>query len=59
MTHRMPCRITDGPQEPDDAIPGLDDLEDEDDAYEQQIQQSIDDADSLHNTLKGIARSTA
>ena len=56
MPPRMPCSPTDGPQDPDDAIPGLDDLEDE---YELQRQADIDDGDSLHNTLHDIARSAA
>ena len=56
MSPRMPCHISDGPQEPDDAIPGLDDLEDK---YELQRQQDIDDGDSLHNTLIDIARNAA
>ena len=60
MTPRMPCSLIDGPQDPDDAIPGLDDLEpDEDRAYELQRQADIDDGDSLHNTLQDIARSAA
>jgi len=37
----MPCRISDGPQEPDDYT-GLT-PPDEDEAYEQQRQQEIDD----------------
>ena len=54
----MPCSISEGPQEPDDAIPGLDDLEpDEDRAYELRRQADIDDGDSLHNTLQDIASS--
>ncbi len=57
MPPRMPCSISEGPQEPDDAIPGLDDLED--DAYERTRQESIDDGDSLHNNLLSIARSAA
>ena len=41
---RMECHITDGPQFEDDAIPGLDDLEpDEDRAHELQRQADIDD----------------
>ena len=44
MTPRMPCSLSDGPQELDDAIPGLDDLEpDEDRAHELQRQADIDD----------------
>ncbi len=57
MPARMPCSISEGPQEPDDAIPGLDDLED--DAYERTRQESIDGGDSMHNTLLSIARSAA
>ena len=46
MTHRMPDHIAnDGPRDPDD-IPGLDDLEDDEDlAYENQRQNDIDDGD--------------
>ena len=58
MTHRDPCHISDGPQEPDDALPGLDDLEDDEDrAYESQRQEDIDDGDSLNSNLQDIARS--
>ncbi len=57
MPPRMPRSISDGPQEPDDAIPGLDDLED--DAYERTRQESIDDGDSLNSNLEDIARSAA
>ncbi len=57
MSPRMPCSLSDGPRDPDDAIPGLDDLEDDEDrAYESQRQ---DDIDSLRNNLKDIARSAA
>ena len=59
MPPRMPCSISEGPQEPDGAIPGLDDLETEDDAYERTRQESIDDGDSLHNNLQDIARSAS
>jgi len=51
---RMPCSISDGEQFEDDAIPGLDDLEDEDIAFERTRQYEIDD--DLHNTLKEIGR---
>ena len=72
MTPRMPCSLSDGPQEPDDAIPGLDDLSENypeidvsgewaqmklDD--EKERQSDIDDRDSLRNTLQDIARSAA
>ena len=57
MPPRMPCHLSDDPRDPDDAIPGLDDLETEDDAYERTRQADIDDGDSLHNTLQDIARS--
>ncbi len=57
MTPRMPCHISDDSRDPDDAIPGLDDLED--DAYELRRQADIDDGDSLHNTLIDIARDAA
>ena len=57
MTHREPCHISDGPRDPDDAIPGLDSLgDDEDRAYENRRQ---DDIDSLNSNLKDIARSAA
>ena len=58
MTPRMPCHISDGAQDPDDALPGLDDLEDDEDrAHEERRQADIDDGDSLRNNLQDIARS--
>ena len=45
-------RITDdGPRDPDD-IPGLDDLEDEDAAFERQRQQEHDEHTALADHLK-------
>ncbi len=60
MTHREPCHISDGPRDPDDAIPGLDDLEDDEDrAYQERHQADIDDRDNLNNNLQDITRSAA
>ena len=69
MTPRMPCSLTDDPQDPDDAIPGLDDLSEdypEIDVTDEWAQMKLDDEkerqadiDSLRNNLKEIARSAA
>ncbi len=54
---RMPCRISDGPQTPEDVH--YSELEDEDEAYEKQMQADLDAhtalADHLNDALKEIA----
>ncbi len=54
---RMPCRISDGPQTPEDVH--YPELEDEDLAYERQMQADLDAhtalADDLNDALKEIA----
>jgi len=69
MPSRMPCHLSDGPQDPDDAIPGLDDLSEnypEIDVSGEWAQMKLDDEkerqadiDSLRNNLEDIARSAA
>ena len=54
LQSRMPCSISDGPQEPEDVNPDLWPEEDEDEAYERERQQRIDD---LNRTLEDISRS--
>lgn len=57
MNNRMPCRISDGPQEPAD-IPYAH-LVDEDEAFEREQQADLDAhtalADHLNDELKEIA----
>ena len=56
MTHRDPCHISDDPREPDDAIPGLDDLDmpAEDLEYERARQSAIDDAEPINDRLRKL-----